>query len=113
MTAVNLDAVQAALATVKDPEIHRPITDLGMVDNVDIDPNGHVTVAILLTIAGCPLQSSIRDSVISAVSRVEGVTAVDVTLGVMTDEQRRAMRQKLQGPGAQKDIPFNLSLIHI
>ena len=107
MTAVNLDAVQAALATVKDPEIHRPITDLGMVDNVDIDPNGHVTVAILLTIAGCPLQSSIRDSVISAVSRVEGVTAVDVTLGVMTDEQRRAMRQKLQGPGAQKDIPFN------
>ena len=54
MTAVNLDAVQAALATVKDPEIHRPITDLGMVDNVDIDPNGHVTVACLLYTSPSP-----------------------------------------------------------
>lgn len=107
MTAVTLDAVQAALATVNDPEIHRPITDLGMVDNVDIAENGHVTVKILLTIAGCPMQSAIRDGVTTAVSRVDGVTGVDVTLGVMTDKQRREIRKKLQGPGAQKEIPFN------
>ena len=107
MTAVTLDAVQAALATVHDPEIHRPITDLGMVDSVDIAHDGHVSVKILLTIAGCPMQSALREGVTTAVSRVAGVTGVDVTLGVMTDEQRREMRQKLQGPGAQKEILFN------
>ena len=107
MTAVTLDAVQAALDTVHDPEIHRPITDLGMVDSVDIADDGHVSVKILLTIAGCPMQSALREGVTTAVSRVAGVTGVDVTLGVMTDEQRREMRQKLQGPGAQKEILFN------
>lgn len=107
MTAVTPDAVQAALATVHDPEIHRPITDLGMVDSVDIADDGHVSVKILLTIAGCPMQSALREGVTTAVSRVAGVTGVDVTLGVMTDEQRRKMRQKLQGPGAQKEILFN------
>lgn len=107
MTAVTLDAVQAALATVHDPEIHRPITDLGMVDSVDIADDGHVSVKILLTIAGCPMQSALREGVTTVVSRVAGVTGVDVTLGVMTDEQRREMRQKLQGPGAQKEILFN------
>ena len=107
MTAVTPDAVQAALATVHDPEIHRPITDLGMVDSVDIADDGHVSVKILLTIAGCPMQSALREGVTTAVSRVAGVTGVDVTLGVMTDEQRREMRQKLQGPGAQKEILFN------
>ena len=109
MTAVTPDAVQAALATVHDPEIHRPITDLGMVDSVDIADDGHVSVKILLTIAGCPMQSALREGVTTAVSRVAGVTGVDVTLGVMTDEQRREMRQKLQGPGAQKEILFNKS----
>ncbi len=107
MTAVTLDAVQAALVTVHDPEIHRPITDLGMVDSVDIADDGHVSVKILLTIAGCPMQSALREGVTTAVSRVAGVTGVDVTLGIMTDEQRREMRQKLQGPGAQKEILFN------
>ncbi|MDY2979089.1 MAG: Mrp/NBP35 family ATP-binding protein [Lawsonella sp.] len=107
MTAVTPDAVQAALATVHDPEIHRPITDLGMVDSIDIADDGHVSVKILLTIAGCPMQSALREGVTTAVSRVAGVTGVDVTLGVMTDEQRREMRQKLQGPGAQKEILFN------
>ena len=91
MTAVTLDAVQAALATVHDPEIHRPITDLGMVDSVGIADDGHVSVKILLTIAGCPMQSALREGVTTAVSRVAGVTGVDVTLGVMTDEQRLSL----------------------
>ena len=78
-----------------------------MVDSVDIADDGHVSVKILLTIAGCPMQSALREGVTTAVSRVAGVTGVDVTLGVMTDEQRREMRQKLQGPGAQKEILFN------
>ncbi|MDQ1698501.1 MAG: ATP-binding protein involved in chromosome partitioning, partial [Frankiaceae bacterium] len=53
------DAVHAALATVNDPEIHRPITDLGMVAGIDIAADGRVAVDVLLTTQGCPLRDRI------------------------------------------------------
>jgi ATP-binding protein involved in chromosome partitioning len=99
-------AVRAALATVDDPEIHRPITDLGMVKSVDVDPSGGVVVAIYLTVSGCPLRDRITADVTSAVSKVDGVTGVRVELDVMSDEQRTALRQQLRGGTPEKEIPF-------
>ena len=45
-------AVHTALAGVIDPEIHRPITELGMVESVDVDGAGVASVTVLLTISG-------------------------------------------------------------
>ena len=101
--SVDRSAVDAALATVQDPEIHRPITELGMLESVSIS-GGTVDVKVLLTVGGCPMRDTITNRVIAAVSAVDGVTNVNVELGVMTDAQRNAMREKLQGP--TKDIPF-------
>ncbi|WP_460468305.1 Mrp/NBP35 family ATP-binding protein [Calidifontibacter terrae] len=106
MPAPTLDAVRAALATVEDPEIRKPITDLGMVESVDISDTGHVSVTILLTISGCPLKSKLTSDTTAAVQRVEGVTGVEVRLGVMNDEQRANLRQSLRGGAAEKEIPF-------
>ncbi|MCZ3386726.1 MAG: Mrp/NBP35 family ATP-binding protein [Actinomycetia bacterium] len=103
---VNLDAVQAALATVKDPEIHQPITDLGMVKSVDADASGRVAVEIYLTVAGCPMRDRITTDVTNAVAAVSGVTDVSVVLDVMSDEQRQSMTQKLRGGQAEREIPF-------
>lgn len=100
------DAVLTALAGVKDPEIHRPITDLGMVDDVTIEDDGFVRVRVLLTIAGCPLRSTIEHDVTAALQGVEGVTGLDLDLGVMTDEQRAAMKATLRGGIADREIPF-------
>ncbi|MFL6138534.1 MAG: Mrp/NBP35 family ATP-binding protein [Frankiaceae bacterium] len=100
------DAVLAALATVQDPEIHKPITDLGMVKGVDAGADGHVAVAVYLTVSGCPLRDRITADVTAAVRRVEGVTAVSVELDVMSDEQRTALRQQLRGGGQEREIPF-------
>lgn len=100
---VERTAIDAALATVHDPEIHRPITELGMVDTVSID-GGTVHVRVLLTVGGCPMRDTITSRVVAAVSAVEGVSTVEVELGVMTDEQRTAMKERLQGP--TKEIPF-------
>jgi len=99
------DQVRAALATVNDPEIHRPITDLGMVAGIDID-RGLVTVTVLLTVSGCPLRETIIRDVSAAVSRVDGVREVRVTLDVMTPEQRTDMQTKLRGGAPAKEIPF-------
>ncbi len=101
----SVDAVRAALATVKDPEIRRPITDLNMVDTIDIGADGHVALIVLITIAGCPMKDTIEREVTAAVRAVPGVTGVLLTLVPMTDEQRDALRVQLRG-GATKDIPF-------
>jgi ATP-binding protein involved in chromosome partitioning len=103
---VDLDAVHAALATVKDPEIHQPITDLGMVKSVDADESGRVAVEVYLTVAGCPMRDRITTDVTNAVAAVSGVTGVSVVLDVMSDEQRQAMAQKLRGGQAEREIPF-------
>lgn len=101
-----LPAIREALKTVQDPEIRRPITDLGMVDGVSIDDQGTVDVKILLTVAGCPLQTTIRSDVEKALATVEGVKAVEVELGTMNAEQREAMRTTLRGGEKEHEIPF-------
>jgi ATP-binding protein involved in chromosome partitioning len=103
---VDLNAVHAALATVKDPEIHQPITDLGMVKSVDADASGAVAVEVYLTVAGCPMRDRITTDVTNAVQAVPGVAGVSVVLDVMSDEQRQAMAAKLRGGEAQREIPF-------
>ncbi|HEX3707515.1 MAG TPA: Mrp/NBP35 family ATP-binding protein [Mycobacteriales bacterium] len=105
-TLPSVDAVNAALATVQDPEIHRPITDLGMVDDVAVALDGTVDVKILLTTAGCPLRDKITNDVTNAVTKVPGVTSVRVALDVMSDEQKQQLRSTLQGGRPQKEISF-------
>jgi len=103
---VTSEQIVAALDGVRDPEIHRPITELGMVKGVEISPVGAVTVAVYLTVAGCPLRETITRDGTAAVSALAGVTGVRVDLDVMSDEQRRAMQVKLRGGSGTPEIPF-------
>jgi ATP-binding protein involved in chromosome partitioning len=99
-------AVRAALSTVIDPELRRPIDELGMLESVTVD-GGTVRVRVLLTIAGCPLRDSITADTEAALSRVDGVERVEVELGVMDQAQRDALKERLRGAGGQRGIPFN------
>jgi ATP-binding protein involved in chromosome partitioning len=100
------EQVMRALDGVKDPEIHRPITDLGMVKNTEIRPDGTVRVDVWLTVAGCPLRDTITRDVTAAVRRLDGVTRVQVELDVMSEEQRKALQGKLRGGRSEPEIPF-------
>jgi ATP-binding protein involved in chromosome partitioning len=101
-----LEQVNAALATVNDPEIKRPITDLGMVESVAVSDTGVVDVKVLLTVSGCPLKGTINRDVTAAVGKVPGITDIRIEMGVMTPEQRTEMRNSLTGGAAQREIPF-------
>ncbi|NYD40969.1 Mrp/NBP35 family ATP-binding protein [Nocardioides panaciterrulae] len=107
MSTPSLEQVNAALATVNDPEIKRPITDLGMVESVEVDDAGVVHLTVLLTVAGCPMKDTINRDVTAAVTRVPGVAGVDLRLGVMSAEQRSQLQQTLRGGQAQREIPFS------
>lgn len=104
MSQPDLEAINAALATVNDPEINRPITEIGMLKSVDLRKDGRVEVGVYLTVSGCPMRDTIQDRVINAVMQVPGVTRVDVHLDVMNDEQRAALKEKLRG--STKENPF-------
>jgi ATP-binding protein involved in chromosome partitioning len=101
------EQVTAALATVNDPEIRRPITDLGMVKGIEVTPSGEVRVDVYLTVAGCPLRDTITKDVTAAVSGVSGVTRVDVRLDVMSEEQRRELQNRLRGGRTERAVPFS------
>jgi ATP-binding protein involved in chromosome partitioning len=100
------DQVTQALAGVNDPEIHRPITELGMVKHVDVAADGSVRVDVWLTVAGCPMRDTITNLVTAAVSKLDGVSRVRVELDVMSEEQRRSLQSSLRGGKPERVIPF-------
>jgi ATP-binding protein involved in chromosome partitioning len=101
-----LTPIREALARVNDPEIKRPITELNMVSAVEVDAAGRTRVEVLLTVSGCPMKDTLTREVTAAVSVVPGVTAVQVDLGVMSNEQRLALREQLKGGQPDREIPF-------
>jgi ATP-binding protein involved in chromosome partitioning len=106
MPVPSQDALFAALSKVIDPEIRKPVTELGMVESVAVDDSGRASVTILLTISGCPLKDTLTKDTTAALMGVEGVTSVDVSLGVMSDEQRTELRTTLRGDNPEREIPF-------
>ncbi|MEZ0106902.1 ATP-binding protein involved in chromosome partitioning [Catenulispora sp. EB89] len=100
------DAIHKALSKVQDPEIHRSITELDMVKEVHVAADGAVQVAIFLTVAGCPMKDRLTNDIKREVGAIDGVTAVEVELDVMSSEQRDALKTKLRGGQVDREIPF-------
>src|SRR5690348_6417349 len=96
--------VRGMLAGVIDPELRASIVDLGMVGEVRVDADGHVTVPVALTTAGCPLRHQIATDVESKVRGLRGVTGVDVEYGEMTQEQKSAAMQRARW-NAREEAP--------
>lgn len=97
-------AIESELAKVSDPELHRPITELGMVEQIEFN-DGLAEVSILLTITGCPMRDRLQKDVSEATLKVAEVKNVKVNFGVMNDEQRDRVKKLLRG-GREKFIPF-------
>lgn len=99
-----LEKIHEALGKVQDPELHRPLPDLGMVESV-LFADGLATIKILLTISGCPMQDRLKADVTSALTSVDEVKQVALSFGVMSEEQRNNVKSILRN-GREKFIPF-------
>ncbi|NCV41632.1 MAG: MRP family ATP-binding protein [Actinobacteria bacterium] len=99
-----IDSLNEALSKVQDPELHRSITDLGMVEELT-EVNGDVSIKVLLTISGCPMQDRLRGDITTALNNVEGVKSVELAFGVMSQEQRDYVKKVVRG-GREKTITF-------
>ncbi|MFC3889976.1 Mrp/NBP35 family ATP-binding protein [Lentzea rhizosphaerae] len=101
-----VEDVRKALSGVQDPEIRRPITEIGMVKDVEVGADGAVVVGVFLTVAGCPMRDKITKDVTAAVEALDGVSSVRVDLDVMSDAQRTELRKTLRGGTEEPVIPF-------
>ncbi|MGH2740737.1 MAG: Mrp/NBP35 family ATP-binding protein [Actinomycetota bacterium] len=97
--------IREALHTVRDPEIGKPIDDLGMLKGVEIQ-DGLVRVHVLLTVPGCPLKDRINDDVTNALAGLEGIERIEVNLTPMTEEQRQTLVTGLRGSVAAESPTF-------
>ena len=104
MTSKIIEDINAALGTVSDPELHRPLPELGMVKSVEFEA-GVAHIEILLTISGCPMRDRLQTDISAAVTKIPEVNSVQLTFGVMNEEQRGAVKKLLHG-GVEKFIPF-------
>ena len=93
---LSLENILEALEPVNDPELNRSIVELGMVKDVSIKGSS-ISVEISLTIPGCPLKAKIEQDVTEAIQGIDDVTDVNVTFGVMTDEERTKVREIVHG----------------
>jgi ATP-binding protein involved in chromosome partitioning len=100
------DAILTALGSVIDPELQRPVTELDMVRDVEVE-DGVVSLTIVLTVAGCPLRDSFERQVEAALQDVPGVRGFSLSFAVMTPEERQALTTKLRG-GVERDDVIKL-----
>jgi len=98
-------AVRRAVDAVTDPELRRPIGDLDMVRDVVVD-GAVARVHIVLTIVGCPAADRISAEVRAAAASVAGIEQVDLEVGVMSPDQRRALTERLRGGREVREMPF-------
>jgi len=103
---IDRDEILRALERVIDPELRKPVTELDMVRDVEID-GGNVTVTIALTVAGCPLRNSFQDQVAEHVGTLPGVERVEVRFDVMTPDEKAALTTKLRGGRPEKSISLD------
>lgn len=103
--------VDAAVSRIHDPEIRRPIGELGMLRGVTIDPGGVARVELALTIVGCPAADRIERDVREAALSVDGVADVDVRLGVMSREERNALTALVRGKRGNRFGPGTLTRV--
>ena len=98
------DLIRKALGNVIDPELHKPLPELGMVESVDFSA-GVAKIGILLTIVGCPMKDRLKADITKALSKIEEVKSIEVIFGVMNEEQRNNVKKLIRG-GREKFIPF-------
>jgi ATP-binding protein involved in chromosome partitioning len=100
------EQVEEALGRVIDPELRRPVTELGMVRDLEL-VDGRVSLTIVLTVVGCPLRSSFEDQVSEHVGSLPGVKAVELHFEVMTPDERAALTQRLRGGAPERGLQLS------
>ena len=91
-----VDQISEALSKVNDPELHKPITELGMVETITVS-DGIAKLKILLTIVGCPMKDRLQSDITNSLSNLAEIKKVEIEFGVMSEEKRKNVKKIMRG----------------
>jgi ATP-binding protein involved in chromosome partitioning len=77
---VTKEEVMKELEKVLDPEIGIPITEMGLVDSVEVDAKSNVSVTFHGSMPFCPLAAQIGIDIKKAVGKMRGIKGVKVQI---------------------------------
>lgn len=80
MSGVTKEQVLVALSKVQEPELHRDLVTLNMIQELAVSEDT-VSFTIVLTTPACPLKSRIEQEARDAVKAVPGVRQVEIKMG--------------------------------
>jgi ATP-binding protein involved in chromosome partitioning len=88
------EEVMRELRTVQDPDLHRDLVSLGMIQELKIDGD-RVSFAVVLTTPACPVKDQMKQWTGDAVRRLPWVGEVDVDLRAQTTSGRASSNEQL------------------
>lgn len=114
MAAVTSQQVLDSLKQCMDPEIPISVVDMGLIYGVNINPDNKVDITMTMTTRGCPLHDTLVSDVKRYVTKVPGVSAVDVQIvwePAWTPEKMSDEGKKMINYGKQKTVaPINYEI---
>ncbi|HZS74955.1 MAG TPA: PqqD family peptide modification chaperone [Candidatus Nitrosotalea sp.] len=114
MAAVTSEQILDSLKQCMDPEIPISVVDMGLIYGVNITPDNKVDITMTMTTRGCPLHDTLVSDVKRYVTKVPGVSAVDVQIvwePAWTPEKMSDEGKKMINYGKQKTIaPINYEI---
>ena len=95
--AISKDQVINALKFVHDPDLHKDVISLGMIEDIEIDGN-KVNFKLVLTTPACPMKEKMKNDCIKAIQgRVDPYAEVNVELSSRTTSRQMNDGSMLKG----------------
>ena len=94
---ITKDQIVNALKTVLDPDLHKDVVSLGMIEDIEISDK-KVNFKLVLTTPACPMKEKMKSDCIKAIqSRVDPYAEVTVELSSRTTTRRKNDDTMLKG----------------
>jgi ATP-binding protein involved in chromosome partitioning len=85
------ETILGALRNVQDPELHKDLVSLNMIQDIKID-GGKVSFKLVLTTPACPLRTTLERNAREAVAGLPGVENVDISIQASVPQDQRIRR---------------------
>ena len=79
------------LKNIYDPEIPVNVYDLGLIYEIDFDPEGVANIRMTLTAPNCPMADMLVEDINTQVKKIDGVKSVNIILTFETQWDRSMM----------------------
>jgi ATP-binding protein involved in chromosome partitioning len=102
---IDKDQVLSALRNVMDPDLHKDVVTLGMIEDITIDGN-NIGFKLVLTTPACPLKDKMKNDCIQAIQ-----SRIDPYANVLVEVTSRTTSRRKEGENMLKDVKNIIAVV--